>query len=1092
MNKKFSTLMMAGMLVAGSSFSALNAQVKLNNKPLAVVKAFETAADKDNSGDYIVVRDANNNGKVDANDYILIAEKNQLGEITYSSKKITADNVTITDETTAVWTLTEKDNKAVGATEASWLYGLKSKNTGYYLTVKNGAIQETVSDSKDALTLDLDNTVGSTFCVGQGNDSKTRIAQNSTLYTYKTTNGANGFMANSGGWVIGDPSGNHYGLLFVTFAERTVDFVDELNDIKGGKGFQFSFPDQKDKTIIDNIFANQDVRAFRVKMDYSDPTILGDSIGWVANGNYYEIPAGTYLATDWSGLSEETLANNTITTKEEFQKATFIAIDPQDFTKITNTERKNGVGFTLATVKGSDMNFYDAETNKAHNKYDGTLESSNADVFVGNACFAITVPDPLAKNDQYNLAVKNARLDLKDDDAHAAKGVVISVVSNTNNVDDATTDIVYLVTNTSKAATVKAVPSSNIADVTELLNEDATPAIYAIKFISGADAEDGEVSEYGQYLTVESNGSTSPSNSWRAVTMPNANENDPLYQFVLSGVKDFDKDGNYETLVATNRQTKVPFSAVLYKEEALGDNVYTIYPDKELPWENIQVATDEDGKLKFKKKSFKGMLVQLIEKENVDKFATFETAESEEGLYTFEFAKTAESEDRLFAAATRNTDDEIQYTGRVVTATTADQFELIRVKESNGKDKVTNILNDFIYLSNGTVKTSAIEKDTVAYYSYNVRYFAPDQNDEYYLKSGSLATTPSAHIIKYNADGSVSLFDEAATNDFITTAGTPNAKAQYLAMDALKGASQVNEKANIGKSAWTWGDYYLNEGTYNATVKTFMVQEKVYGTLNPIAQTTAFENEFGYVNMNADKAGILKPAESMTFRLDTVDSDKNIPSFYISKEIDGVHHFMYFAKDSAESYRLTSWQKYAFENGSTGSNNRATRLIFKAGQLVDTDTLKTMIDGKSTFVAEKANAVKGVKGGLNNFKFQVIESGDDDDTYVIRNKATRSYVININGNLTLGSSLAGATRFTVDPDETVANEAVGVSSIEVIAGNGYVTVIGAQGKKVAISNVLGQTVANTVISSDNATIAAPAGVVVVAVEGEAAVKAIVK
>ena len=42
------------------------------------------------------------------------------------------------------------------------------------------------------------------------------------------------------------------------------------------------------------------------------------------------------------------------------------------------------------------------------------------------------------------------------------------------------------------------------------------------------------------------------------------------------------------------------------------------------------------------------------------------------------------------------------------------------------------------------------------------------------------------------------------------------------------------------------------------------------------------------------------------------------------------------------------------------------------------------------------------------------------------------------------------------------------------------------------NNILGQVVANTVITSDNATIAAPAGVVVVAVEGEEAVKAIIK
>ena len=77
-------------------------------------------------------------------------------------------------------------------------------------------------------------------------------------------------------------------------------------------------------------------------------------------------------------------------------------------------------------------------------------------------------------------------------------------------------------------------------------------------------------------------------------------------------------------------------------------------------------------------------------------------------------------------------------------------------------------------------------------------------------------------------------------------------------------------------------------------------------------------------------------------------------------------------------------------------------------------------------------------------------------------------------------------------EKPVANENIGTSSVSVIAGNGTVTIKGAANKTVTIANVLGQTIANTVLSSDDATIAAPAGVVVVAVEGEAAVKAIVK
>ena len=81
---------------------------------------------------------------------------------------------------------------------------------------------------------------------------------------------------------------------------------------------------------------------------------------------------------------------------------------------------------------------------------------------------------------------------------------------------------------------------------------------------------------------------------------------------------------------------------------------------------------------------------------------------------------------------------------------------------------------------------------------------------------------------------------------------------------------------------------------------------------------------------------------------------------------------------------------------------------------------------------------------------------------------------------------------TTAQSDATANEDVEVSSVTVIAGNGQITVAGAAGKKVVITNILGQTVANTVVTSDNATIAAPAGVVVVAIEGEDAVKAIVK
>lgn len=76
----------------------------------------------------------------------------------------------------------------------------------------------------------------------------------------------------------------------------------------------------------------------------------------------------------------------------------------------------------------------------------------------------------------------------------------------------------------------------------------------------------------------------------------------------------------------------------------------------------------------------------------------------------------------------------------------------------------------------------------------------------------------------------------------------------------------------------------------------------------------------------------------------------------------------------------------------------------------------------------------------------------------------------------------------------VSNEGVDAvtSNVKVVAGTGSVSILNAAGKTVVISNMLGQIIANTTVSSDNASIAVPAGVAVVMVEGESAVKALVK
>lgn len=188
--------------------------------------------------------------------------------------------------------------------------------------------------------------------------------------------------------------------------------------MKGGKGFMFSFVNSYNgKDINDNIFKDLDLKAFYVdenldsdgNEDNTEAFMPTDSLGWTANGAHYAIPAGIYLASDWSALDRKdaddkaTLNTFRITSKEQFNKMTFVAIHPQSYTKLTDAGRSSGGGFLLKTVKGSDMNFYDekgvnrleVENNK--DLKNTALMSKAGEVFVGNACFTATVKNPLTE-----------------------------------------------------------------------------------------------------------------------------------------------------------------------------------------------------------------------------------------------------------------------------------------------------------------------------------------------------------------------------------------------------------------------------------------------------------------------------------------------------------------------------------------------------------------------------------------------------------------------------------------------------------------------------------------------------------------------
>ena len=276
-----------------------------------------------------------------------------------------------------------------------------------------------------------------------------------------------------------------------------------------------------------------------------------------------------------------------------------------------------------------------------------------------------------------------------------------------------------------------------------------------------------------------------------------------------------------------------------------------------------------------------------------------------------------------------------------------------------------------------------------------------------------------------------------------------------------------------------------------------------YASLPAVSRHATFENALGAVSFQENKNGILEgilSADPATFWLDTADSESNVPTFYISKGIkaaeetkaysDEVRNFLVYAPDSLTyfdeaSATIKTNADYVLE-GTTD-----LKAFFHPAALVAEDTMTTVFDGKEvSVVAKKTKA--GQVAALKNFQFG-IRLADENvaDEYVIYSKKDASkYLYSHNGKLGFGTDKQALIVKLGEGDAT-ANEAIAAENVAVIAGEGVVTVKGAAGKQVVVSNILGQVIANKVATSDEETIAVAAGVAVVVVDGEAT-KVVVK
>ena len=97
------------------------------------------------------------------------------------------------------------------------------------------------------------------------------------------------------------------------------------------------------------------------------------------------------------------------------------------------------------------------------------------------------------------------------------------------------------------------------------------------------------------------------------------------------------------------------------------------------------------------------------------------------------------------------------------------------------------------------------------------------------------------------------------------------------------------------------------------------------------------------------------------------------------------------------------------------------------------------------------------------------------------------YIKWMNGVVVVVDDIENADVFNMNENEEgnpTANETIAAGNVVVAGVDGAVVVKGAEGKNVIVSTILGKVVANEVLTSDNAQIAAPAGIVVVSVDGE--------
>ena len=722
-----------------------------------------------------------------------------------------------------------------------------------------------------------------------------------------------------------------------------------------------------------------------------------------------------------------------------------------------------GEGYKLVMINGAE--FY-AEKDAA--KWDNA-------VFTG-----------IAESDQLN-AKDEIELTIKPIIAKETRGTKVNIAAVKASASDTKTYVTTVVsTGTKYAKVIKPTLGDNTYfAASEFLS--AGKSVYNVYFTSGKESvKDGITTEHHKYMAVTSNGSAFQAD---ALAANDVQLNSPFAQWVATGF-----DGKY-TLTLTNRQTMQNVVLKLNATKTAG--VYKIvsatgYDAKLASLDDKDSANSDD------EKKLAGKEIKLV-KTSVTKTDGYLDLTNEEmaAKVAFKFSGKSNELGKTSFYAVPN---------YVATGTNADSYDKLYPSQDEKKIEfydikktdveVLNVTNYAYLNADNQIVTDAADTLQVPVYNISYSYFKKDAKKATvaYVKNRNLELSEGASPIKENIvfpmamNGSYTLTTIAQSGSTTTPlTSVSNFNADRKATNVVKD-SKINFEVNANAFAPEAKDF--------SYVTVMLNDNKDRTSLEAASRHATFENSLGSVSMQVNKNGIIEgilAAEPATFWLDTLTNGDEV-SFYISKGIKAaaetkadeaaeVRNFMYYAKDSLyifdEGSALASQNKNYLLEGTDAD----VKAIFRPATLVAHDTLTTVVDGKEKSL---------VKDALKAFQYGIVLADEEvAGEYVIYSKANPSkYLYSRNGKLGFGSEKEALVVKLGEGDAT-ANEAIAAENVAVIAGEGVVTVKGAAGKQVVVSNILGQVIANKVATSDEETIAVAAGVAVVVVDGEAT-KVVVK